>query len=276
MAKKKDASTDIVHVQPEMKLPDFLGGQEVQGLEDLAQFVEPPILKVVQKQSSDDITSTFEAGDVIVLPTRSLIAPHEDGPNPFLFVPIFFFPEWCTWTPQELRGQVPAIIGRSHDRNGVIAVKSANPDTRYEDVEYEGRMIQVRHVQHLNFMVTLYNHPLAGEPMIMSFARGEHRSGTRLASLIKARKAPIYACVFQAQVGTEPRKNNKGSWFGLDVTNPTVEGVTPWVGEEEFEALKEQFDEVSKVFQDGRIRVAHGDADETPEDEAETPESGEF
>jgi len=277
MAKRKDASTDIVAVQPDLQVPDFLKGEEAAGVDMLKHFVEPPILKVVQKQSADDLVSMFETGDVIVLPTRSLVAPYEgtDGPTPFLFVPIFFYPEWCTWTPMELRGQVPAIINRSSDRNGEIAMKAANPDARYEEVEYEGRKVEVRHVQHLNFIVTLYNHPLAGEPMIMSFARGEHRSGTRLASLIKTRKAPIYACVFQGQVCKEPRKNNKGSWYGIDVSNPT-EDISPWVTAEEYAQLKAQYEEVSQVVAQGRMRVALDDTDVDADDGATPEVDGEF
>lgn len=264
MAKKSNAG-NLVKVTPNLNLPDYLQDQPVQGLDELKNFVVPPVLKIIQKQSADELLTRFNVGDCIVLPAEAVVALHtgqEGEPEIFNFVPLFFYSEYCTWTPIELRGQVPAILERTLDRGSPLARKATNSKLWAEEIEHEGRKIKVRHVEHLNYVVTLYNHPLAGEPMIMSFSKGEHSTGSRLASMIKMRKASLYANVFQAHVSVEPRKNQKGSWFGYDIENPTAEGVSPWVTKDELERFRVLFNEVNEYYKHGRLRTEYDPSDD--------------
>lgn len=220
MAKKKEESADL-SIPEELQLPAFMQDQPREGLDDLKNFIKPPRIKVVQPTSDGEFKEKFKEGDVISLPTFTQIAGMADQKNgePFLIVPIFFWPEWCTMNPRQQK-DVPRVRERSHDPKSIIAMKSRDAKTRTEDIGLTcGKPIS--HEEHLNFIVVLYGmegHPLNMEPMILTFARGEHNVGTNFAALIKMRKASIYGNVFQAK--STYRSNDDGVWYGIDVDNP--------------------------------------------------------
>lgn len=270
-------SSAIKKVDPAaLAVPDFLKEEEIQGLDDLKQFVRPPTLKIVQKSSDSSLLDKFDRGDCIILPSQLLLTAHNSGePDSFLFVPLFFYAEWCTWTPFTQRGNMPAVIERSLDCNGALAAKAKNPKTRNESSNYEGTPVEVRHVEHLNFVITLYDHQFAGEPMVMSFSKGEWGTGSTFSSLIKMRKASLFSCVFQASVCADPRKNSKGEWFGYNISNPDPSRGSPWVSAEENETFKTLFAEISEHHKAGILRTDYED-DGTDTDDAETAPSTEF
>lgn len=249
MAKAKQATSEITRVTPDLSLPEHLRGKEVKGMDLMKQIVVPPRIKIVQRQSSELLTAKFPAGTVLSMPAEAVIAEID---TEFLFVPLFFYREWATWSPLEMRGQVPSILDRSADPTSAVAIKAQNPRTREEsDFLYQGQKIKVRHVEHLNFVVSLYQHTLGTDPMTMSFSRGEHFNGCKFASLVKMRNASPFACVFEAIVNKEPRKNNKGSWFGLDISNPSE--APAWVTKEELEQLEKNHADVEKTFKAGLL-----------------------
>lgn len=259
-------SSDVTKVQPDLRLPAHLKDKEVKGVEQLADYVRPPLLKIIQKSADDVFLEKFNLGDLIMLPSQTVIAVHGDS---FKFVPLFFYSEACTWTPIEKRGQMPAILDRSTVKTSQLYQKASNRDLWEEEIQWEGHTVKVQHVEHLVFIVTLYDHPLQGEPMIMSFAKGEFGTGCKFASLVKIRKASPFACVFQCKVSDEPRKNNKGSWYGLDITNPDID-TPPWVSEEQLPALEAIHDDLATSFKKGLIRADHDAVDE-PTDEMAVP-----
>jgi len=242
MSKKKA----IVKVKPNFPTPpDYMAGQP-DGTDLLREYVVPPRLKVVQKQADEMLLTKFGVGDVIIVPSMSLVSkmsvdarhrPTGKG-EVFVVTPIFFFVEWCTWNPLELKGKSPAILARTLNPQHEIAQKAKNPDLRKE-THPDHPEYQLRHVEHLNFLVMLGGGELAdslkGEPVILTFARGEHAAGRRFCSMAQMRRAPIYGCVFE--VHTALRENSLGSWWGLDVSNPGPE-VEPWVDAPTFEEYK--------------------------------------
>jgi hypothetical protein len=225
---KTDHSKSITKVNGVEGLPDFMQGETDLGTELLEQFIVPPRIKIVQKQSRAELLDLFGPGDVILTPTQAVIAqlPRDSKGRPvdgndstasFKLVPLFFYPEWCVWNPIELRGKEPMISYRTTDPTDPIVRKARDPQLRVEPHPTE-KNAQIRYVEHLNFIVVLYDHPLEGEPAVLSFGRGEWASGSRFASLIKMRKAPMYGCVFQAN--TKFRPGQLGDWWGLDISNP--------------------------------------------------------
>jgi len=252
------------------------------GVEDLSQFVTPPRVKIVQKQASAMLLERFTPGDVIIVPQQVLVAPiarNEKGKVldtgvPFFFTPVFFFPEWCLWNPIKMKGSLPAIRERSLDPKSPIAVKSKSVATWKEPCP-ENRECDCRYVEHLNFVCVLASdeHELAGTPIVLSFSRAEHKSGSNLASLIKLRRAPIYGCQFMGVVGH--RTNSQGDWFGIDAVNPAGDsGITPFVMDEtRFKALAALHEEMRTAHESAKIRVDYDEAEE----EAPTADSkGEF
>jgi len=252
---KKDVSDQITKVIPNFELPDFLQDQEVKGLDEIKQYVRPPYIKIIQKTAAAELLAAFSTSDVVLSPTNAVITEHdrdskgrivEGSISSFKFVPVMFWAEWCTWNPYKLKGQEPAIIYRTTDPNDPIVAKSKSKQLRLEPhPKYpEDPTMQIRHVEHLNFLVCLYNHGLGGEPCVMSFAKGEHFSGQKFASLIKMRKTSLFNCVFEAVVTYRPG-DGSGDWYGLDIVNPS--DAVPWVTKDEqpiFEQLHDDFDKL--------------------------------
>jgi hypothetical protein len=262
MAKKPTA---ITKVQPatELARPDFMN-EAPMGVDDLKQFITPPRLKIVQKQAGDELLKLFGIGDTIITPNNLLVSEMERDnrgqpageAEPFLFVPIYFFVEFCTWNPMELKGIAPAIRARSVDPNSDIARKARDASLRMEQLP-DNPKLKMRHVEHLNFISMLIGPRLIhDEPVVTSFSKGEHGKGRNLCSLIKMRKAPIYGCVFEAH--TAYRENQMGNWWGWDVINPSGD-QNPWVEQANFEAFKALHLEFAKLHQSGKVRVDYED-----------------
>jgi hypothetical protein len=284
-------SKDLVK-KPEggsLALPDYLRNEEALGVEELGQFVTPPRLKVVQPLSDRDTFLTkFNPGDVVAVPQLLLVSPMKDPADdavasdngvPFHFVPIFFFVEWCLWNPLKARGTLPCIRERSLDPKSPLAVKSRNPATWTEPCP-EMPDEAIRYTEHLNFICMLRDKPELGNvPVVLPFSRSEHRCGSNLASLIKMRHAPIFACQFEASVGF--RQNAKGQWYGIDVTNPsTKSGVTGFVQDEEaYEGFRNLHEELKDAHEKSKIVVSYEDEETAVEGEVldtDNDESKEF
>jgi len=275
---KKDVSQGITRVTPNLAVPDYMRDEQVTGLESLKEFIVPPFIKMIQKSASDELLQSFSAGDVILSPANALIAelPRNDkgrviegAKASFQIVPIFFYPEWITWNPIQLKGTEPSIIYRTVDPNDPIVAKSRSNTLRSEQHPTQPEYT-IRHVEHLNFIVLLQAHELGAEPAVLSFSRGEWRSGTKFAALIRMRKAPIYGCVFEATVGL--RHNPKGDWYGLDMSNPN-EG-SPWVAQEDYAKLKELHESFVGFHKEQKLQAQY---DVTPEeDDAATEATNDF
>ena len=277
---KKDVSQDITKVSPQFELPAYMGGEKVTGLEALKQFIVPPFIKIIQKQSGDELLKLFGSGDVILSPMNAYITemPRDEKGRPldgakasFKFVPIFFYPEWISWNPIELKGSEPSIRYRTVDSNDPVVTKCRNASLRSENHPSDPTgKLQIRHCEHLNFLVMLWDHTLGREPAILSFSRGEWKAGSRFAGLIQMRKAPLYGCVFEATVSM--RHGQLGDWFGFDIANP--EEGSPWVDETFYPTVKSLHEEFAEYHRDARIQASY---DATPDvDEAASKGSDEF
>jgi len=259
---KKDVSKGITKVKPQLELPDFMADEEVLGLETLKEFIVPPFIKIVQKQAGEELLKNFSAGDVILSPANAMIAEMprdtkghvlEGATSSFLFTPILFYPEWITWNPIELKGQEPAIRYRTTDPSDRLVAKARDPQLRSEPhPSDQSGMLKIRHCEHLNFIVILSNHALGETPAIISFARGEWKSGSNFASLIKMRKAPIYGCVFEATVNM--RHGTKGEWYGFDIVNSDERA---WVEKDSYAIFKTLHEEFDKAHKEARIKAQY-------------------
>ncbi len=265
---KKDNSLDVTRVSG-IPLPDYMQDEKILGTETLAEFVIPPRIKIVQKQASDDLLDKFGPGDVILTPTNVAIVSlprdekgrsDEDALAQFNFVPLFFYAEWATWNPIALKNTEPMIRYRTTDPTDPIVAKSKNKSLREEIIPGTDNL-KMRHVEHLNYIVMLVDHELEGTPSLITFAKGEWLSGSKLASLIKMRQAALYGCVFTATVAQ--RTGILGSWYGLDIANPSKR--VSWVDKDQYElnkALHLQFVEHHKK---SRLKADLDDSgDETP------------
>lgn len=253
---KKDMSENQVSVPAtsEVIVPDYLNNFEgATGVESLSEFVKPPRMKIVQKQAGDALLENYSVGDVILTPANSLMVSKNE---PVSFAPIFFFPEWCTWAPYELKDTMDAILERTVDPNDPLVRKCRNPKLREEPCPGNEKYM-VRHCEHLNYVVLVLDGPAAGTTAVMSFFRAQHQDGTNFAQLIKMRKSgvPLYAMQFELKSYNKQYGGN--SWWGLRVQNP--QGMAPFATAEEFEVRKSMFEELSKAHESGAVSVDFSD-----------------
>lgn len=243
-------------------VPAFMREEGVanEGLSLVQEYVVPPRVKIIQKQA-DEKYAAFKPGDVILTPQMIRIASIDEA---FFFVPLLFYVEFCTVNPIQMKGTLPMIRARSFDPRSDIARKSRMQQTREETCP-ENAQLKIVHREYLSFIVLLFGSSepaLNGVPIAMSFASGEHFVGTQMSSLITMRKpAPIYGNVLQGKVPTTQRKNQKGSWYGIDVTNPAPEsGAPPFIQDpEEFAALRAFHQRVDQQYKDKLIHIDYED-----------------
>lgn len=252
-------------------VPDFMKEHETAGLQTLKQYVTPRRVKVVQKSADSELLDQFFVGDIIVTPDNELVCEMErdDKGRPsgesdgFLFSTVFFFVEYCTWNPFELKGKAPAIIARSTDPHGAIARKAKNFANRYEPhPTAEG--LKIRHVEHLNFICLINGRP-DEDPVILTFDRGDHGAGRACCDLIATRRGPIYGGIYQATVNY--RENEYGNWWGIDVSNPSIDDSEPWVDEERFPFVKDTHEYFAKLYADAALVVDYGNEESTDTNE---------
>jgi len=227
--------------------PKYMG-DEATGTDDLKKFVTPPRVKIVQKQSDDELHKLFNIGDCILSPNNELIAAMtkgEESGESFLFTPLFFYAEWCTFNPISMRGKAPMIIQRSIDTNSPLAQKARNAETRYE----QRGDIEVRHVECLNFIVLIQGQET---PAVMTFQRASHGLGRTFCGLIRQRKSPIYGGVYEARVISQ--SNDQGQWCAIQVTNPPVT-VSAWVGEDEFRKYAKLHEDFKELQSAAKLRT---------------------
>lgn len=208
-------SKDLVKPQ---ERPSFLSeATKDTNTEAMREYVSISMVKLVQKMSDSALIEKFGVGQPILTPELIPIQA------PFEFTPIYFYPQWILWAPMK-SGE--GILSSTTDSRSEMALKSKSSET-WSEARADGKG-ENRYVEHLNFISILPS--VSPLPVVLSFARAEHRTGKRLVNLITMRNAPSYSCRFSATPAA--RSNSSGEWYGLDIDN----APEPWVSEEEFNA----------------------------------------
>lgn len=265
-------SQGLTTTQPLPQLPAHLqreSGAPARGTELLSKYVVPPRIKIVQQLKLSELFQNYPEGTALMVmqPQMQIVAEMQFNQmhqptqgKPFYFCPLFFYPEFCIWNPLKARGQLPTIRDRSTDPDGQIARMARTPGLR-EQVCPEMPEEKITFNEHLNFIVIIIYHdnPEVFKPALISFVRGEHRTGRKLAEWITARRADMFGCVFQAFV--EKHKNTKGqNWYGFNIDNPAE--ISPWIEDAaifgEFERLHVQYRDNHKQ---GLLQASYDDDD---------------
>lgn len=253
---------------PVMARPDYLAEiDRGEGLESLKQFVRPARIKIVQAMSASEIKRETPEGCVIVMPNRELLVDQEQS---FRFTPVFFFVEYLSLNPLELSksGGKPMIRDRSFDPRSDVAIKARDMKMRYEPCP-ELPEKSIRHCEVMNFIILVHDVPMFEDvPLLLSFSRGSIGKGVNFAGLIQSRKAPLYACTFEA--GPSFIQNSKGDYWALEVRNPQSD---PWVAQLDFPKLQALHREL-KAAHDQSAIVA--DYDDEEASGAPTDGAGQF
>ena len=274
----KPEEETAVSAQSPGALPSYLQAYEGEtGVENLQEFIKPPRLKIVQKQADDSLLERFSVGDMICTPAQELVV---NKGEPLVVAPLFFWPEWATWNPYELKDNLDTIAYRTTDPEDPLVAKCRNPNMRSEDyvvngevqVDKKGSPLKLTHCEHLNYLLEILSGPQAGSQAIISFFRAQHQDGTNFAQLIKMRKAPLFATQFELK--TYQKSYSGNSWYGTRISNPQT--VAPFATEEEFEFRKKIFEEMTTAHAKGQIIVDHDDDPNVVDGEASSAESKKF
>ena len=259
-------SNEMINPNSDPSLPAFMRNEEIVGVDGLDRYIRPPRLKIVQAMSKEPFDQ-FDKGSVLLVPSMITVSPYDKvkkSGEPFKFVPLFWYTEWVQTNPL---GKTPFIRERSFDPRSELAQKAMNRET-WTEPHPEDPEVEVSNREHLNFIVMLYDNQLQGNPCVMTFAKGEFKTGGNFANLIKLRKASIFGQVFNAVVGEE-RKGPKGNWFGFDITVP-AEDKDKWVTEEDYAVFKELHEQFREAHESGLIEVDYEDVPATASNDAES------
>jgi len=232
---------------------------------DMAEYRILSRLKVVQSMSAEELKENFGEGSIIIAPGNVLVAAKKE---PVLFVPVFFFTEFCVWGDRDdIAG--PTIRDRSFDKAGDIARRCRDPERREE--EYDDGKFKARYVEHLNFAGFIYgDHPQTMTACVLSFSRGEFGTGRNFINAVTLRKvggktAPLWSQVWKLQTNFRDGGASK-KWWGIDPTNPD-DDTPSFISAEQVEFFKTEHVSCKEDFEKSKLLVDHGDDPEANDDE---------
>lgn len=264
MSKRNDDPKELVHVGG---APNWLAEYQTEdtSVEDLAEYRILSRLKIVQSMSAEELKESFGEGSIIIAPGNVMVAKKKE---PVLFVPVFFFTEFCLWGDRKDKVG-PTIRDRSFDKAGDLARRARDPERREE--EYEGGFVG-RYVEHLNFAGFIYgDHEQKGTPCVLSFSRGEFGTGRNFINSITLRKvagqtAPLWSQVWEMKTAFRDQGDKK--WYGIEMSNPP-EGTEPFIKQEEVEFFLGEHKSCKEDFEKSKLLVDHGGEDDAPVDPEE-------
>ncbi len=278
MSKEEKQSRTETSINKVPVNPDFLAQyvKEDTSLDLLKEHRVVPRFKLIQATTDEDLKSSFGEGSVIVRPGDALICKYEgDG---FNFVPLFFFLEWAKW--RDLKGNGPMIMDRSHEASSDIAIRSKDAKTRkelypgMENVIDEAQKMYFQYVEHIRFIGVIYgDHPLVGQPVTLSFERGEWIQGKNFISAVAMRRqlvgegddkesvqVPLWAQVWKLNsVHHTPDATRKWYGFGFEAAEQAI--IQP----DEAVAMQALHIEYKDLFKKQRLSVSDDEQESTTE-----------
>lgn len=237
-------------------------------LSGLGEYKIIPRLLCVQS-GDKDLKKVFEEGTAITSSSHIKVSEYD---QPTMIVPMFFFTEFIHWRDRDDKpgdGETK-WFERTVDRDSELAKRSRDFDNRTERYG-DKNQFESRFVEHLNFVVAIYDkdHPLAGEPCVLSFSKGEFRHGRQWINAIQMRKTqgqpiPLWGQVWEMRVGTH--ENDQYEWFGFNMLAPS-EG-SPYIANDEVEAFRSEHQKIKEIFEARQLGVDRSDGDDKNEKDA--------
>jgi hypothetical protein len=245
--------------------PAFMDEDAGLGTEQLASKMRPSYLKLVQKQSSEEIQARFGIGAFALVPENVLV--WSPGEAPLRIVPIFHFSEYTKVASYLLKDSEPMIVDRSQDPRSDIARRANDPNLWSEShpQHLNDSRYDYRYVHSLVFLCCFQDESLRSPlPFSLVFNKGSFGTGQAFAGKIVMRKnRPLFGCVFDLSVDPQLKKNAKGEWRVPLVENPVED---PWVTDaQEYAEYKEMHKRFSELHAAGQIEID----DDASQDEEE-------
>jgi hypothetical protein len=258
MAKKTNEQDLPVRVGdvPEALLNLALAGGGDDSLETMRHHRVLNRLALVQGMSKREVKDQFGEGSFVIPAANIKVSGRNET---FDIIPVMFFDEFITWSDRNDKSG-PKIRERSLDRSSVLAAKCGDPMRRQEAYGDVATKFKMKHTHHLNFLVVLDSGELKGTLAVLSFSRSEFRTGMAFISAIKLRRlngsqAPLWATRWTVTTGN--RKNEKGEWYGIDVSPAS----SPWIDGEMIAPMKAMHEELKREYKEQALVVGHEAAD---------------
>ena len=245
------------------EVPEWMLEDAAMGTEDMAGYIQPARLLIVQPTSKEPL-NTYDVGTPLIMPNEVVAGKFskQEGAleQPMIIVPVFFYPEFTLDNPRSIWSTKGSVRARSLDPNSEIAIKSQDPAQREAPCPDEPNK-PMRYQTRLNFVVALLGEQFGGiQTALIQFKSAEYRHGMNFNALIRGRRRAIFGCQFALDV--KQRKNEKGIWYGFSATNPPEE-VGPWVQNQElYEMFKKEHLELAEAHANNKIRYEDDDVHE--------------
>lgn len=243
-------------------VPSFLqsSGGQTKGTEQLGRYIRPSFTKIVQSNSKD-LKKTYPEGTLLSHPEKMVIA---DPGQAVIFVPIFFFPEFCLHNAYPKQ---PFIRERSLDPESSLAKRCRQRSKESRTVSIEGDSCE--YCEHLNFVVVFPEvEEFAKKPVVISLFKGEWTSGNVLASLIDSRVGMQNICGNRFQFRIVPHQGGGNEWLGWCFENPATGGkyIT---NESQYHSYVELQKKVEEAFSANALEVDHEEGSNVETDNGE-------
>jgi len=232
------------------------------GLLLIAQAVQLPRIKLVQKGTDAAIRKSFQDGTMVINIGGDIIklgAGMADGQEGYSvpFIPVLYYPEWYALNEFKTKGTLPYVHDRTLDGKSEIARKSRVKDYSEPQPKFPGAFITYHRA--MNFVI----HPLVDDvPVnlaVLGFWKGDIVSGGNFATLIQQRgDTALWGNQFEMYSKWRPG-SGKGDYFGVNVQNP--ESIGPFVENTElFEQLTALHESMQEAYETNMLQV---DVDDT-------------
>ena len=240
--------------------PNFLANlPKDDSMDALKEYRVLSRVRLTQGISPQEVKKVAGEGAALLQPGNVPLARPGEA---FNFVPLLFFTEFISFRDRRDTGN-HAIADRSFDPSSVVATKSRDADAREE--EYSGGPSNkpwiLKHTEILNFAGVIYGGELDSTPCVISFSKGEFRTGKDLCSAALLRKVegvqvPLWAQVWRFTTNLRERGGN--AWWGLDFSNPE----DPWIKEDEQTSMHTLHEELRQQHDEQRLVVDREDSNE--------------
>lgn len=232
-------------------------------------------IKTIQALTEESLREACGVGSLVIMPAKQLLITPEETID---FVPLAFFEEFILWRDRR-DTEAGAIEARSMSKTSELAKRARDPKL-WEEVYAGGtkdKPFKKRYTEHLNFPGIIYSkdHELYRVPVCLSFSRGEFTVGRQFISQItlrrvQGRQAPLWATVWTLSVGS--RKNNNGSWYGIDVAN----AERPFIDQEHVESFKSEYETLTEQIAKQLVAVDMSESDDPVATTSEAPKNSPF
>lgn len=207
-------------VSNSLAVPDYMQDLET-GFDDFDDYIKPTRLALLMGTSPAEAKALGQEG--LIHTTPGLQVVWKPGDIPVTFIPLFIWTEFICWNPRGVKG-LPAMRDRTFDRTTVLAQRCRSRNLK--DREFvcpeapttPGKPPKMcKYQEHINVLITLVDHQMQGEPMMLSFSRSAFKAGVSFCNVINGRVTPMVGQLFTLKASG--RSNDEGDWQGFDIAS---------------------------------------------------------